>query len=31
MEDVGIFMDILSILHPFGILYGHLVYTGVIW
>jgi hypothetical protein len=30
-KDVGIFMDIWSILQPFGILYGLLVYFMVIW
>jgi hypothetical protein len=31
MEDVGLFMEIWSILQPFGILYGHLLYFVVIW
>jgi hypothetical protein len=31
MEDVGKFMDIWSILQPFVIFYGHLVYFVVSW
>jgi hypothetical protein len=31
MEDVGVFLDIWSILQPFGILKGHLVYFPLIW
>jgi hypothetical protein len=31
MEDVGIFMSILSILRPNGIFYGHFVQFVVIW
>jgi hypothetical protein len=27
MEEVGIFMDFCSILRPFDIFYGHLVYV----
>jgi hypothetical protein len=31
MEDVGMFMDIWSILQTFGIVCDHLVYVVVIW
>jgi hypothetical protein len=31
MEDVGIFMAIWSILWPFGICFGHLVYYPPFW
>jgi hypothetical protein len=31
MEDVSIFMEILSILQPNGTSYGHLVHCVVIW
>jgi hypothetical protein len=31
MEDIGIFMTILSNLRPNGIFYGHLVHFVFIW
>jgi hypothetical protein len=31
MEDVVYFMDIWSILHPFGMFFAHMVYFVVVW
>jgi hypothetical protein len=31
IEDVGVFMAIWSILRPFGLFYGHLIYFVAIW
>jgi hypothetical protein len=31
MEDVGLFLSILSILRPFGTFCGRLVYFMVVW
>jgi hypothetical protein len=31
MASVGIFLDLWSVLRPFGIFNGHLVYFGFVW